>query len=188
MTETPRPTPSLARLRDQAITSLTPFFATTPAADVTAARNVAEVMLDEYNAATPKELQLSAQIIALSWAALACLSAAMIVKDESLDEMLSFQEAAVTLDRSSRKASKALDLRRKERAKTPDAMTPENARWDEGAFQLALNQALERFNEANAKVVAFTAKFAPVEAKPKLPIVFAEQMTPAVLAKRRRQR
>src|SRR6202034_1849438 len=76
------------RLRAQAIAALTPFFIDGHTCDETSARVVAGGMLDDYNAATPKELQLSTQIIALGWASLACLSAAMVVKDESLDEML----------------------------------------------------------------------------------------------------
>ena len=122
------------RLRAQAIAALVPFFADGRTCDEKAARIVAEGVLDDYKAATPEGLQLSAQIIALGWASLACLSAAMVVKDKSLNEMLRLQDAAVALHRSSQKAIKALDARRKERAKNPRAVTQENARWDEAAL------------------------------------------------------
>ena len=63
-------------------------------------------------------------------------------------------------------------------------MSPENSRWDEGAFQLAINQALEKLQHANAKLAGFTA--AQAEQKPKLSFLSVEPMTPAVLARRRR--
>jgi hypothetical protein len=171
-------------LRAQAIAALVPFFADGRTCDEKAARIVAEGVLDDYKAATPEELQLSAQIIALGWASLACLSAAMVVKDKSLNEMLRLQDAAVALHRSSQKAIKALDARRKERAKNPRAVTQENARWDEAAFQLVINQAMEKINDANARLAAFMAP--PTEQKPKLSFLNSEPMTPAVLARRRR--
>jgi hypothetical protein len=175
------------RLRAQAIAALTPFFIDGHTCDETSARVVAEGMLDDYNAATPKELQLSTQIIALGWASLACLSAAMVVKDESLDEMLRLQNAALTLHRSSHKATKALEARRKERMKNPRALTPENARWDEGVFQLVINQAMEKMNDANARLAAFMVASPPAKQTPKLSFVTSEPMTPGVLARRQRR-
>lgn len=184
MPDTPRSIQCPERLRAQAIAALVPFFVDARTCDETAARVVAESMLDEYKAGTPKELQLSTQIIALGWASLACLSAAMVAKDESLEEMLRLQDAALALHRSSHKATKALEARRKDRAKNPQALSPENSRWDEGAFQLAINQALDKLQHANAKLAGFTA--AQVEQKPKLSFLSVEPMTPAVLARRRR--
>jgi hypothetical protein len=182
------PTPSLADFRNRATAALEPFFAEAPGGQMEGARSLAESMLDEYNAQTPRELQLAAQIIALGWTSLACLSAAMTVRDKSLDEMLDLQDVAIKLSRAKEKATKALDARREERAKKPRAMTPENTRWDEGAFQLSINQTLDAFLGASAKVKAFMATVTPAQKKkPKLPIGFAEQMTPSVLARRARQ-
>jgi hypothetical protein len=194
MTDPQRPTssaapsgPSAGRLRDQAIAALVPFFIDGHAGNETTAHLVAEGLLDDYGPATPKELQLSAQIIALGWASLACVSASMVVKDQSLEEMLRLQGHALALDRMSQKSTKALEAQRKERARNPDAMTPESMAWDEGAFQLAINQALEKMNEANAKLAAFMATLKPAEPPaPKLGPLFGEPMTPAVLARRRR--
>src|ERR1700744_3493447 len=96
-------------LRDHAIAALVPFFIAGNAGDEVAARTVAEGLLDDYHPATPKELQLSTQIIALGWASLACVSASMAVKDQSLEEMLRLQSLAIALNRSSQKATKALE-------------------------------------------------------------------------------
>jgi hypothetical protein len=49
---------------------------------------------------------------------------------------------------------------------------------------LAINQALEKLQHANAKLAGFTA--AQAEQKPKLSFLSVEPMTPAVLARRRR--
>jgi hypothetical protein len=182
------PIQSPERLRAEAIAALVPFFADGSSNDETAARVAAEAVLDDYGAATPKELQLSTQIIALGWASMACLRAAVAAKHLSTNDVLRLQDNAIALDRSSQKATKALEARRKERAKNPKAMTEENIRWDEGVFQLVINQALEKLTDANAKLAAYMATWAPpVVSEPKLPILFAEQMTPTVLARRARR-
>jgi hypothetical protein len=185
MTNIPRSTESAEHLREQAIAALVPFFVDGLTSDEAAARAVAEGIVDDYKAATPKELQLSTQIIAFGWASLACLSAAIVARDRSLEQMLRLQDAALALDRSTQKATKALEARRKERAKNPRAMYPESTQWDEGAFQLAIHQAMERMNEANAKLTAFLAA-SPVEQQLKLSSQGGEPMTQAILARRRR--
>jgi hypothetical protein len=69
----------------------------------------------------------------------------------------------------------------------PKAMTVENTKWDEGVFQLTINQALETLTDANAGLAAYMNAPAPVVQRPKLPpILSAEPMTPAVLARRSR--
>ncbi len=128
---------------------------------------------------------MSAQIIALGWASLACVSASMAVRDQSLDEMLRLQGYALALDRLSQKSIKALEARRKERARNPGAMAPENMLWDEAAFQMAIGQAAKRMAEAKVKLAAFMATLTPA-AVPKLSGLSGEPMTPAVLARRRR--
>ncbi len=196
-------THSIERLRDQAIAALVPFFLDGPTGDAKEARQIAEGLLDDYHAVTPRELQLSAQIIALGWASLACLRTAAAVKTLSLEGKLDLQDSAIALDRSSQKATKALEASRKERTKNPGAMTLEKTKWDEGAFQKAINQALEQLHDANGKLATYVATLpaaeqafitgvpaqvtpAPVAAKPKLPFLSAEQMTPSVLARRAR--
>jgi hypothetical protein len=181
------------RLRAQAIAALVPFFTDGSGSDEKTARVAAESLLDEYQAGTPKELQLSTQVIALGWAALACLRTAVAAKNLSIDDILDLQDNAIALDRSSQKASKALQARRRERTKHPHSMTLANTRWDEGVFQLTINQALEKLTDANAKLAAYMATLAPaaptvpaapVAPKAKLSFLFAEQMTPSVLSRR----
>jgi hypothetical protein len=172
------------RLRAQAIAALVPFFADGPAGDETLVRLAAAGLLDEYKATTPRELQLSTQIIALGWAAMACLRAAAEAKNHSMDDMLRLQDDAIALDRSCQKATRTLAARRKERAKNPTGMSEDNTKWDEGVFQLAINQALEKLTGANARLATYVA--APVVPPPPPPFLLAEKMTPAVLARRAR--
>ena len=150
------------RLRAQAIAALVPFFVDGPTRDEKAARRVAEGLLSDYQAGTPRELQLATQIVALGWAALACLRAAAAVKNLSIDGMLDLQDDAILLNRRALKATKTLEVRRKERTKNPGVMTSENTKWDEGIFQLAINQALDKYNDANAKLAAYMATPEPV--------------------------
>jgi hypothetical protein len=185
------------RLRDHAIAALVPFFLESATADVNNARLAATALLADYRAITPKELQLAAQVIALSWASLACLRTAIAARNLTTDEMLTLQDQALALDRKSQKSSKILDARRKERAKNPRAVTPENFRWDEGVFQLTINQALDKLNDANTKMATYMETLTPkpvavpvvapvpeatVE-KTRLPFMFGEQMTQSVLAR-----
>jgi hypothetical protein len=184
----PSPDSSAHRLRDQAIAALVPFFVDGSATDEQTARVVAAGLLDDYKAATPNEFQLAAQIIALGWASLVCVSASLVEKDRSVEEMLRLQGYAIALDRLSQKATKALATRRKERSRNPDAMAPEHTLWDDGAFQLAIGQAAEKMTEANAKWATFMTTLAPAPSPaPKLSRLFGEPMTPAVLDRRRRR-
>jgi hypothetical protein len=186
MSEAVLPIHSLERLRNHALAALVPFFMDSPTGDVNAARMAAEGMLDCYKAVTPRELQLSTQIIALGWTSLACLGAAAAVKDRSLDEMLDLQDSAIALNRTSVKSTRMLEASRKLRTRNPKAMTLDKTKWDEGAFQLVINRTLDILTGANAKLEEFMADLAPEKPKPapKPPILFAEQMTPSVLARR----
>lgn len=156
------PMQSLERLRAYAAVALVPFL-DAPSCDEQSALNAAAAMLDDYNAMTPKELQLSTQIIALGWAVLACLSASMMVKERSIEDMLRFQDSAVALDRNAHRIRKALTARQKERLKNPALLTVENTSWDEGVFQLVVNQALDKMTEANAELATLTGTNPPAD-------------------------
>ena len=160
------PTQSLERLRAYAAAALAPFFTGTATGCVTTARLAAEGMLNDYQAATPNELQLSVEIIASSMATLACLSAASVAKHESIDEMLRLQRDALRLNRASDKATKVLQARRKQRATNPNAVAAAHTQWDEGLFQRAINQALDKTTAANARVEAYMASLKPVANTP----------------------
>ncbi len=180
------PGPSFGRLRLQAIVALVPFFMDGSSSDPSAIQAMIEGLLDEYQAATPKELQLATQIVADGWAVLGCLRTAAAAKNLSMDQVFKLQDDALALNRSSLRGTKALEAARRQRKRNPNAMTPENTNWDEGAFQLAINKALDKLNNANAKLAAYMATLAPVEREPKLDFLFAEPMTPSVLARRSR--
>ena len=157
---------SLDRLREHAAAALAPFFLEDPTEDISisdpnGARSAAAAILADYAAATPKELQLSAQIIALGWASLACLRTAVAAKNLSVQEILGLQDTAIALDRASHKTTRTLEARRKDRSHNPRAMTLEKTRWDEGVFQLTINQALDKMNDANAKLAAYMETLTP---------------------------
>jgi hypothetical protein len=138
-----------------------PFLSDGSTTDENTARLAAESLLDEYQAGTPKELQLATQVIALGLAAMACLRTAVAAKNLSIDDIVQLQDSAIGLDRASQKATKALKARRRERTRQPHAMTIENTRWDEGTFQLAINQALEKLTDANTRLAAYMATLEP---------------------------
>jgi hypothetical protein len=175
---------SLERFQEQAIAALVPFFLDGTGGDTNAARAVIATLLNDHHPVTPKELQLSTQLVALSWAAIACLRTGVAAKNLTMDEVLDLQDSAIALDRSCQKATKALTARQKERATNARAMTVENTRWDKGAFQLIINQALDKMTDANVRLAAYMATLVPAETKPKLSLLSAEQMTPSILALR----
>jgi hypothetical protein len=144
------------RMHARAIAALVPFFADNSTGDITSARLLAEALLDSYDVVDAQELQLAAQIIALGWAAMGCVSAAVAAKNLSVDEVLRLQGNAIALDRFSQKATRTLAACRKERARNPNAPKQEHAKWDEGVSQL-ISQALEKLTDANAKVAAYVA-------------------------------
>jgi len=193
MSDTAGSSLSLAHRYEQALAALVPFFLNDPDGDAAAAREAAKSRLDCSKATTPKELQLATELVAYGWAFLICLSAASSVKQASIDEMLDWQDAAIAFHRLSTKTTKALEAHLKERTKNPKAMTVEKMRWDEGAFQLGINRALEKVVMARTKIAAFMAAKSPVAAKPvavvpkiKFPSLSVERMTPSVLARRAR--
>jgi len=180
MSQLQAPTP---RLREQAATALAPFFMIGADGDIDQARAAAAEMLDEYQAKTPRELQLAAQILAYDFATLACLGAAASVRDGDLDIMLDLQDSAIALDALSAKSTKALEARRRERERAPHLMTAANTEWDNAAFQSAIGRAREKMLYAETKLPTF-AKPKPAPIPPaKLPILLAEPMTTSVLAR-----
>ena len=178
MKEAISPTVSIDRLHAYASAALTPFFASAANGCATAARQTAESLLNDYRAATPKEIQLSAQIIASGLATLACLSAASVAKHDSINEMLRLQREALKLHRVSDKATKLLEARKKQRTTSPRTMTAAHTKWDEGAFQLTINQALDKFTDSNARVAAYTESLRTDAQKPKPDASHSEQVRP----------
>jgi hypothetical protein len=176
------------RLREQTAAALAPFFMDGTGGNAGLASAAAAAMLGDYHPKTPKELQLAAQIVAFSFAALACLGAAASVGSQDLDMMLDLQDSAIALNTLSEKSSKALDARRRDRQRSPHSLSPNAMQWDNAGFQSAIGRALEKFLYANTKIpVLRPAELPPAPVKPKpekLPILSAEPMTLAILAKR----
>jgi hypothetical protein len=184
MSQIPAPSPEL---REQAAAALAPFF-TTGADDDAAAVREAAAMLDDYTPMTPKELQLAAQIVAYSFATLACLGAAAMVRTQDLDVMLDLQDSALAMNALSDKYTKALEARRRERERAPHTLSAANTEWDNAAFRKAIARAMEKLLYANTKLAALheiAAKAAPPAPEPeKLPVASAEPMTLSLLARR----
>jgi hypothetical protein len=180
MSQLPAPSP---RLREQTAAALAPFFMIGAVGDTDQAQAVAAATLDEYQAKTPKELQLAAQIVAFDFAALACLGAAASVRDGDLDVMLDLQDSAIALNTQSEKSTRALEARRRERERAPQLMKAVNTEWDNAGFQAAIGRALEKMLYAASKLPDF-AKPKPAPIPPaKLPILLAEPMTTSMLAR-----
>jgi hypothetical protein len=170
-----RPEPLQAEpLRARAAAALVPFLADGSASNDKAARVAADAVLDDYNAATPKELQLATQIVALGWAAMSCLRAAVAAKNLSLNEILRLHDDADALDRSAQKDTTALAACRQDWARLPPATITESTQWDEDVFQLLINHALEKLTNANARVARSMTTLAPVAPNRPQPLRFVE--------------
>ncbi len=172
----------MQQYREQAASALAPFFVEATHGDRFLAQSAAGTMLDSYNPATPREWQLCAQIVAYGFAALACLASAVAVRNLPVKEVLDLQDAALALDRLGQKCTKDLEAQRRERAKTPLAVTSLNTQWDEAAFKAAMSKAFAKMEHAASKMPK--PAVTPPKRKPDLRIVSSEPMTSAVLARR----
>jgi hypothetical protein len=185
MSQIPAPSPEL---REQAAAALVPFFMTGTDGETKAAPEAAAT-LDDYAPMTPKELQLAAQCVAFSFAALACLGAAAMVRTEDLDVTLDLQESALAMNALADKSTRALEARQRERQRAPHLMSAANTQWDNAAFRKAIARALEKLLYANTKLAALHEKAAaqtpPAAPEPeKLSVLSAEPMTLSLLARR----
>jgi hypothetical protein len=158
---------------DQAAEALVPFFLEGADGDLEAARNAAAATLDGYRPSTGRELQLAAQIVAASLAALACLRSAVAGTDLAVSDLLSLQESALLLDRAARKATKAMEALR-------DGEVTDGTDWDDAAFVRAISKALVKQRLAEGKFGG-TTRPRPKQ-KPKIRILASAPMTTAVLA------
>jgi hypothetical protein len=110
------PTPIAKAIRETIIGRLAPLFLGGAGGDLTVARHAADQMLAAYNAETPDELSLAAEIISLQLHTLEALSHAS-GPDLSLNKILRLRGSAVSLSRESHKAQRKLDqLQRMRRA------------------------------------------------------------------------
>lgn len=172
----------MQQYREQAASALAPFFLEGTHGDRNLAHSAAGTMLDSYNPATPKEWQLSAQIVAYGFAALACLGSALAVKNLPIKELLDLQDAALALDRLAQKCIKDLEARRRERARTSLPALSQNTQWDDAGFKAAMSKALAKMEHAASKRPE-PITTPPARKKPDLRIVSSEPMTSTVLAR-----
>lgn len=183
MSERPHLSPD--RLRDHAIAALMPFFLEGLTGGRKGAREKAASALDRYQPVTPRDLQLAAQVVAYDAAMMACLRMTeTLMQALSVRQAFDWQDVTIKWTKVSLKDLRALEARRKQREKYPDSGVPETAGWEEGAFQRVINQALEGFHTANEAFARLRPDLAP---EPKLTFLFAEPMTPAILAWRSRR-
>jgi uncharacterized protein involved in outer membrane biogenesis len=176
-------TQSTERPQQRAVAALMPFFLDGAGHNVAAARLAIIELLDDYQPATPQEIQLAAQIVALTWAAITCLRSGVAATNLSMQEVLNLQNSAIALERSSEKTAKTLAARQQQRAIDPRAMTAENIDWDEGMFQLVINQALDKMNDARVKLAISAPTLLPA-IDPKFAFLAAEKMAQSVMARR----
>ncbi|WP_428487399.1 hypothetical protein [Rhodopila sp.] len=187
------------RLVDRVVARIAPFFDPDPSFHEATAREAARELLNGYNAATGKELQLAAQIAAFSMAVLDCLRCSMSQRGMPVQVILRMRNDAVKLDTMSAKSTKALEARQRERARG-QALGLEATQFDEAEFNAAIGKARDMVTFARAKLEAHrdghartvAAVVAPARSAPPpaadaiaLPPLLAEQMTPQVPARRK---
>lgn len=139
-------------LRGHALATLTPFLMQAPSDNEEDARLAAKDLLDFYQPATPRELQLAAQAAALSWASLALLGTGFRAARLSGALMAEIHEAALSMDVLATEQGKALKAQRRQRARNVRRIRPEDLRWDEGEFQLVMNRTFDTVTAAQARV------------------------------------
>lgn len=190
------PSPGDSELHEQVVSHITPFFLDDASDDPVPAMEAARQTLVCYNAATGKELQLSAQIVAFSMASLDCLRCSMTERDMSIDDLLRIQGHAIALNGLAEKSRKALEARQRDRQRG-QAATQATVQLDEAEFRAAIDKALRMVTFARAKLTAHqagrppassisaTTPVPPAQKAPVLPARVAEQVTPDVLARRK---
>lgn len=139
-TETPSPD-TIAR--EQVMASLTPFFLDAASGNTAHARAAAEAMLEGYGARTTEQLQLAAQIIAFSFAALDSLRRSAAEPNLPIPIQLRLRGNANAMGRSAQQCRRALELRRKGAATPQTAGAPEPRTFTEAEIAAAMQKATE---------------------------------------------
>ncbi len=136
--------------REQILFSLTPFFLDAAQGNVAHARAAADAMLDGYGGQTTEDLQLAAQIIAFSFAALDSLRRCAAEADLPVNMQLRLRGNANAMNRAAQQCRRALQLRRKAGATPriagappPTAATPEPRTYTEAEIATAMKKASE---------------------------------------------
>ena len=170
---------TLIECRERAAEALVPFLTTGTNGDEAVALEAAREAIDAYRPMTPREMQLTAQALALAFAALACLRSAVAGKNLPLKDVLGLQEMAIKLDKQADASTKALEAKRRERQRAPQALTAAAIAWDEATFKRTMTLARRQMEEADAKTPEFVPT--PKPRRTSLKIGGGEPMTIDVL-------
>jgi hypothetical protein len=127
--------------RDQVICSLVPFFLAAALGNPSAARAAAEAMLAGYNTGTTEQLQLAAQIVAFSFAALDSLRRSAAEPDLPVNIQLRLRGNANAMNRAAQQCRRALELRRKAAASPQAAGALEPHVYTEAEISTAMAKA-----------------------------------------------
>ena len=176
-------------IMDTVLSRLAPLFLAAAAADIQAAQDAARQMLAAYNAETPDELSLAAEIISLQFHALEALSQASD-PELSLNRKLRLRGSAVSLSRESHKAQRKLDQLQRARlagtqphpaeaeapapnppihdeitvVETASSTTPKTETWSQSLQKrMTANRLAKKAQKQQARQAAETAR---LEAKP----------------------
>lgn len=188
----------LTQYRERAATALSAFMAQALEGDQERAVLAARQAIDEYSPRTPREVQLSAQIVACGFAALACLRSSVAGQDLPVKTVLRLQKNAMRLDKRAAECTKALEEKQRERQRAPQIMTDDSIAWDAAVFETTISLALANMREADAHIADILAQMMPMfpaeqarqaepEPAPKLKLSVGVPMTPDVLEYRARQ-
>ena len=182
----------LMRYRERAATALSTFMARALQGDAERAMKAAREAIDGYSPRTPREVQLSAQIVACGFAALACLRSAVAGQDLPMKTVLRLQKNAVELDRHAAACIKALEEKQRERQRAPQILTNDTVAWDAASFETTIGVALANMLEADSHIADILARMVPMfpkerakapkpEPAPKMKFTMGMPMTADVL-------
>jgi hypothetical protein len=156
--------------RDRAATALSAFMARALQGNTERALKAARQAIDGYSPRTPREVQLSAQIVACGFAALACLRSAVAARDLPAKTILRLQNNAVQLDKHAATCTKALEEKQRERQRAPQIMTLDSIAWDAASFETTIGVAMANMLEADSHIADILTRMVPMfpaEAAPK---------------------
>jgi hypothetical protein len=152
----------LMHYRERAATALSAFMARALQGDAERAMKAARQAIDGYSPRTPREVQLSAQIVACGFAALACLRSAVAAKDLPVKTVLRLQNNAVQLDKHAAVCTKALEEKQRERQRAPQILTNDAVAWDAASFETTIGVAMANMLEADSHIADILTQMVPM--------------------------
>jgi hypothetical protein len=182
----------LMQYRERAAIALSAFMARALQGDAKHAMMAARQAIDGYSPRTPREVQLSAQIVACGFAALACLRSAVAGRDLPVKTVLRLQKNAMQLDRQAATCRKALEEKQRERQRAPQILRKDAIGWDAVSFETTIAVAMANMLEADSHIADSLTRMAPLltqeqakalipEPAPKLKLSMGMPMTADVL-------